>query len=296
MMSITKPWHRLVLAYLAGRKTPASPENIRRYLERHEISKSHTAITTVCKGSLSDLLVCYDHSAYDDDGKVILKRFKYSVKEDLLTLHKLVATFDFNLILQRGFMRSPIYRAWIPQLVDLFGDLILRGDTDALYDALYRQNLARLRRGAELGEDVDLRLKVYGGTSSGISVYFTEKDKTCLAKSLEYNWLTLKFVIYVIFTDDTKRGEIIAQLYADGTDRHSSPSVAEEFGFIDAFDLVLAQTDVTVKTLRRLYFPRADALNSRPSIDWIGFFDRLDRFNSNYKFLLLPIHSYQPHQ
>ena len=286
MMSITKHWHRLVLTYLAGRKTPASPENIRRYLERHEISKSHTAITTVCKESLSDLLVCHDHSTYDDDGKVILKRFKYSVKENLNILQELVATFDFNLVLQREFMRAPIYRAWIPPLVETLGDLILRGDTD---DALYRQNLARLRRGAELGEEVDLQLRVYGGTSGGISVNFTEKDKTCLAKSLEHNWLTLKFVIYFIFTDDTERGEIIAQLYADGTDRHFSPSVAEEFGFIDAVDLVHSQTDVPIETLRRLYAPRVDALNSRPTINWIEFFDHLDRLNSNYKFLLLPI-------
>ncbi|KAF5416799.1 MAG: hypothetical protein C5S48_01955 [Candidatus Methanogaster sp.] len=286
MMSVTKNWHRLVLAYLAGRKTPASPENIRRYLERHEISKSHTAITTVCKESLSDILVCHDHSAYDDDGKVILKRFKYSVKEDLPILHELVATFDFNVVLRREFMRSPIYRAWIPQLVEMFGDLIPRGYTDALY----RQNLARLRRGAELGEEVDLRLKIYGGTSSGIPVDFTEKDKTCLAESLEHNWLALKFVIHFIFADDTEGDEVIAQLYSDGTDRHISPSVAEEFGFINAFDLILSQTDVTLETLRRLYSSRDTIPLRSPTINWVEFFDQLDRFNSNYTFLLLPIH------
>ncbi|MCK4500133.1 hypothetical protein KAU11_06510, partial [Candidatus Babeliales bacterium] len=85
-----KDWHNLIVVYLAGRKTPASPENIKQYLKRYEISKSHTAITTACKESLSDVLTRHDHSTYNDDGTVKLKRFKYSLKGDLPTLWKVL--------------------------------------------------------------------------------------------------------------------------------------------------------------------------------------------------------------
>ena len=88
-----KDWHKLVLIYLAGRKTHASPENIKQYLKRNGISKSHTAITTVCKESLSDILICHDQSLYDDNGVVKRKRFQYSLNPDAKTFAKLLKIF-----------------------------------------------------------------------------------------------------------------------------------------------------------------------------------------------------------
>lgn len=91
-----KEWHKVILLYLAGRKTPATPQNIKQYLIKHGISKSHTAITTACKGSLSAILIRHDHSTYNDDGTVKLKRFKYSLNPDPDTLTKLLNTFIGN--------------------------------------------------------------------------------------------------------------------------------------------------------------------------------------------------------
>lgn len=88
-----KDWHKLILVYLAGRKTHASPENIKQYLKKNGISKSHTAITTVCKGSLSDILICHDQSLYDDNGVVKRKRFQYSLNPDAKTFAELLRIF-----------------------------------------------------------------------------------------------------------------------------------------------------------------------------------------------------------
>jgi len=93
MVSIMKDWHKRILLYLAGRKTPATPENIKQYLKRYEISKSHTAITTACKESLSDILTRHDHSTYNDDGTVRLPRFKYSLNQDTDTFATLLNMF-----------------------------------------------------------------------------------------------------------------------------------------------------------------------------------------------------------
>ena len=116
-----KDWHNLIVVYLAGRKTPASPENIKQYLKRYEISKSHTAITTACKESLSDVLTRHDHSTYNDDGTVKLKRFKYSLKNDIASLNHIVDLLN-DPDSQREFLRTQYYRNWIPELVGRFDD------------------------------------------------------------------------------------------------------------------------------------------------------------------------------
>ena len=112
-----KDWHKLVLVYIAGRKTPATPENIKQYLKKHGISKSHTAITTACKELLSDVLVRHDHSTYNDDDTVKLKRFKYSLKDGFLTLHLIVKSLKHPYT-QQTFMKSEYWRSRIPELVD----------------------------------------------------------------------------------------------------------------------------------------------------------------------------------
>ena len=114
-----KDWHKLVLVYIAGRKTPATPENIKQYLKKHEISKSHTAITTACKQSLSDVLACHDHSTYNDDDTVKLKRFKYSLKDGFLTLYLIVKSLKHPYT-QQTFMKSDFYRDMIPGIVNSF--------------------------------------------------------------------------------------------------------------------------------------------------------------------------------
>lgn len=121
MVSVTNDWHKLILVYIAGRKTQASPENIKQYLKKHGISKSHTAITTACKKSLSDTLICHDFSSYNDDGTVRQQRFRYSVKNDLPTLQIIADSFNNN-DLQRKFMKLPFYLSWIPELTDRFDD------------------------------------------------------------------------------------------------------------------------------------------------------------------------------
>lgn len=88
-----KDWQKLILLYLAGRKTPATPKNIEQHLKKHDISKSLTAIKTACQESLSSFMICYNHSTYNDDGTVRQSRFKYSLKPEPDTLTKLLDTF-----------------------------------------------------------------------------------------------------------------------------------------------------------------------------------------------------------
>ena len=118
-----KDWHNLIVVYLAGRKTPATPENIKQYLKKHGISKSHTAITTACKESLSDVLSRHDHSTYNDDGTLKQPRFKYSLKDGVSTLHLLVKS-PRHPSTENTFLGSPYYHGWIPKLVQQFDDLM----------------------------------------------------------------------------------------------------------------------------------------------------------------------------
>jgi hypothetical protein len=141
-----RDWHKLVLVYIAGRKTPASPENTKQYLKKHGISKSHTAITTACKEVLSDVLVRHDHSTYNDDDTVKLKRFKYSLKDDLPTLWKVLVAAGRDRRARQTIHNSKYVSGWYPQLVEefLWDTRIIKLWTD-LYDIYIGDSSAEKR-------------------------------------------------------------------------------------------------------------------------------------------------------
>ena len=130
MAFIMKDWHKLILVYLAGRKTYASPDNMKQYLKMNGISKSHTAITTACKESLSAVLFCHDQSLFNDDGTVKRKRFQYSLKDGVPPLRYIVESLN-DPDSQHKFMESPYYRCLIPELVQRFNDMMPLHDIHA---------------------------------------------------------------------------------------------------------------------------------------------------------------------
>jgi hypothetical protein len=115
-------WHNLIIAYLAGRKKPASSTDIKRHMEKRGITKTLPAIGTACKKTLSDVLICHDNSLYYDDGTVRKPRYQYSLKNDAATFQKLVleGTYIRGSVLKTVFLKSNYCSGWIPYLVDEF--------------------------------------------------------------------------------------------------------------------------------------------------------------------------------
>lgn len=91
----TKEWHKRVLMYLATSNTPASPWQIREYLDKYEgMSRSYNAIATACQKTLSDFIITHDKSRYGNEGERIKANFKYTLKTDLQTFYILHDMFD----------------------------------------------------------------------------------------------------------------------------------------------------------------------------------------------------------
>jgi len=263
-----KDWHKQILVYLAGRKTHASPENIKQHLKKNGISKSHTAITTACKESLSDILIRHDQSLYDDNGVVKRKRFQYSLKNDITSLNHIVKSLD-NPDLQRKFMESAYFHNWIPKLSHQFNQVISTYETlnDAGLEAIEQMSAQNLRKhGVESGMELCTKLvtdrefkDTYDfkrHTLAAMDIFNNPKvnqtgemalnddEVKRLESSLKHNWLALKYVVSFLLADPLMQRQMYVNMIEDSKN-------------------VLTLTDG----------------------DWTRFFNQLDQLNFNYGFL-----------
>lgn len=213
MTTIMENWHKLVLVYLAGRKTPASPEDIRRYLERRGMPKSYTAITNVCKGSLSDFLVRHDHSTHNDDGTIRQPRFKYSLKRELSTMQKLVDAFNRDFDLEIQFMRSEYgLDMGLTLLVLLNKSLPDLGLT--MRDIVrYPYYLTEAVGGSEYNKQYIEPPEIERMT--GLIRKFNDVQLKKMAFSLQNSWLMLRFIVHYASSNIQTRRQLILDVLFD---------------------------------------------------------------------------------
>lgn len=280
-----KDWHKLILVYLAGRKTRASPENMKKYLKKHRISKSHSAITTACQKTLSDILFCHDQSTRDDDDVVIRKRFQYSLKNGLSSINALTKAFDHDRDSQTMFMRSQYYQGMIHDLVKQFVDSI---------------------------PDNDLwKLDTHERTATRDQP-LSDEDERLLTGALRANWLALKFVTHFISVeDDDERSGILQQLLESAYNPKISPTAAHRRGYKIGFcsgmdecipwinEKVITKITINEKGINeKVQLSYASARRQadlgiyehRPATDklcinWTELFAQLHHLNSNYTYL-----------
>lgn len=279
-----KDWHKQILVYLAGRKTPASPENIKQYLKRYGISKSHTAITTACKESLSDVLTRHDHSTYNDDGTVKFKRFKYSLKNDITSLNHIVKSLN-DPDSQRKFMRSQYYRNWIPELVQRYADLIPPAET---ISAWYAKHLHEM--------DLNCRIKL------------SDRDKKVLTESLETSWIMLCEVLNFISIPPVDERifmlAMLSHLQYDINNSPVSPVAAWKSGLLCGVKFFCKRTNTPYDDIKLAVDDLFDVLRHAPIINWEAYFRqvtqtdkyRLIEYQHTINLFSTPIKSQTPEQ
>ena len=198
--------------------------------------------------------------------EIIMKGHRLNQTID--TYDVLTKAFDHDHPAQIMFMRSPYYRAMVPDMVDRFIESI---PDDDLWKFDTHQHTAT--REQPLTDDDKDRL-----TTALIPNWVVKP-----------NWLALKFVAHFISVNSEERSAIIHQLTETTCNRHTSPTAANAAGYRKGVCLGMDRCQQWIRDGAALQYIderlKAELNNDYTRINWEEFFHQLDHLNANYSYL-----------
>lgn len=169
------------------------------------------------------------------------------VRDDLHTLLEVIVKSLKHSYMQQTFMKSKIYRSWIPELVDAlngsfaeigltridithvgcdpkFVENLKKNTTDGLQMQYNREHIKQLEHLIESGKYDKEQVAGFKKTLTELESYdpdppytFHDSELKDITKALEHNWTMLHFTVHYLSADNESKRELMLKLATDTT-------------------------------------------------------------------------------